>query len=308
VSAKPFRKLVVIDGANAIYRAFFALPPLRAPDGTPTNAALGFASMLVKVLREEAPDLIAIAFDPPGGSFRKEVFAEYKAGRAKQPEDLTAQIPLVRELIAAFRVPLLEVAGYEADDVIGTLVERAPADLEVAIVSSDKDLMQLVSDRVTLLDGMKDRRIGPAEVEARFGVPPAKMLDLRALIGDSSDNIPGVKGIGEKGAAQLINEWGTLEALLANAGDVKAKRAREALLAQADEARLSKELSRLRCDVELPIALDDLARIEPDNERLREIYKRLGFTRLLDALGTEVGGGGAAAPKEASRAAGVGRR
>jgi DNA polymerase-1 len=294
------RKLVVIDGANAIYRAFFALPSLRAPDGSPTNAALGFASMLVKVIREEAPDLMAIAFDPPGGGFRKAIYPEYKAGRAKQPEDLSAQIPLVRELVDAFRVPLLEVADFEADDVIGTLVEQAPDDVSVTIISTDKDLMQLVSERVTLLDGIKDRRYGPEDVEARVGVPPEKMLDRRALIGDSSDNIPGVKGIGEKGAAKLINEWGTLEALLASAGDVKAKRAREALLSQADDARLSKELSTLRCDVELPLSIDALQCVEPDKARLREIYKRLGFTRLLDALDAE---GGASGDPVASSAA-----
>ena len=206
------RKLVVIDGANAIYRAFFAIPGLRSPDGTPTNAALGFATMLAKVVREEAPDLIAVAFDPRGGSFRKRVFEGYKAGRDAQPEDLSSQIPLVREIIEAWGIPLLEVPDFEADDVIGTLVAKAPDDVRVTILSTDKDLMQLVSDRVTLLDGIKDRRYEPADVEKRFGVPPEKMLDLRALVGDPSDNIPGVKGIGEKGAAKLILEHGDLEA------------------------------------------------------------------------------------------------
>ena len=281
---EPTRKLVVVDGANAIYRAFFAIPGLKAPDGTPTNAALGFVNMLGKVIREERPDFMVIAMDPRGGSFRKRLFPDYKANRDAQPEDLSIQMPLVRELIEAHRIAILEVKDFEADDVIATLVATAPADTSVVIVSSDKDLMQLVSDRVTLVDGIKERRFGPAEVEERFGVPPEKILDLRALVGDPSDNIPGVKGIGEKGAAKLILEWGDLENLLAHAVDVKAKRAREALGEQAAEARLSKELSTLREDVPLDAGFDELAMREPDRAKQRELYQRLGFTRLLDAL------------------------
>jgi len=278
------RRLVVIDGANAIYRAFFAIPSLRAPDGLPTNAAYGFASMLNKVLREESPDFVAVAFDPRGGSFRKRIFDDYKAGRDAQPEDLSAQIPVVRELIEAFRIPLIEIPDFEADDVIAALVKRAPEDVRVTIISTDKDLMQLVSDRVHLLDGVGDRRYGPAEVVERFGVTPDQMLDLRALVGDPSDNIPGVKGIGAKGAAKLIDEWGTLEALIANADQVKTKRAREALLEQADQARLSKRLATLRDDIELGLSWEALAFESPDRDRLRELYKRLGFSRLLAAL------------------------
>ena len=176
------RKLVIIDGANTIYRAFFAIPHLRAPDGTPTNAALGFTNMLTKVLREEQPDYVAVAFDPRGKTFRHALYGEYKAGRDAQPEDLSKQFPLVRELLEAQRIPVLEVVDFEADDVIATLVADAPEDVEVTIVSTDKDLMQLVSPRVALADGMKDRRYGPAEVEERFGVPPERMLDLRSLV------------------------------------------------------------------------------------------------------------------------------
>jgi DNA polymerase-1 len=279
------RRLVVIDGANTLYRAFFALPPMRAPDGTPTNAALGFTNMLAKVLREESPDFVAIAFDPPGGSFRNRVYPEYKAGRDAQPEDLSAQFPLVREIVAAYGIPILEVEDFEADDVIATLVAEAPDDVAVTIVSTDKDLMQLVSERVELADGIKDRRYGPAEVEERFGVAPEKILDLRALIGDPSDNIPGVKGIGAKGAAKLIGEWGSLENLLDHTADVSAKRARSALEEQAAQARLSKELATLRSDVPLACGIDGLVLKEPDREALRAIFIKLGFTRLLDALG-----------------------
>lgn len=278
------RRLVIIDAANTLYRAFFGLPPLRNSAGRPTGSVYGFVTMLQKVIREESPDHLVVVFDAPGGSFRERIFPAYKATREAQPEDLTEQIPLAHEVARAYRIPVLQVPGVEADDVIATLVAKSPADLPVTIVSTDKDLMQLVSDRVRLLDGMKDRRLGPAEVEERFGVPPDRVLDVRALVGDASDNIPGVKGIGEKGAAELIREWGSLEDLLAHAGQVKAKRAREALLAQADQARLSKRLATLDRSVELPVGIGDLERREPDTERLRRLFEQLEFSRLLQGL------------------------
>lgn len=277
-------KLLIVDGANAIYRAFFGIPPLRSASGVPTNAALGFVNMLLKVLREESPDAAVVVFDPPGKTFRHELYAEYKAGRDAMPEDLRAQIPLVRALVEAHRIPIVEVAGFEADDVIATLVTSLPADAEALIVSTDKDLMQLVTSHVTLLDGIRDRRYDPAAVTERFGVAPEKILDVRALIGDSSDNIPGVKGIGAKGAAKLIEEWGNLDALLANSEKVKAKRAREALLEHRDDALLSRRLSTLVLDVDLPLELSDLHRQEPDTAALRELYTELEFTRLLESL------------------------
>ncbi|MCH2173325.1 DNA polymerase I [Myxococcota bacterium] len=278
-------RLVFVDGTNALYRAFFAIPNLRAPDGTPTNAAYGFVNMLGKVLREEEPSGVVVVFDARGKTFRHELFDGYKAGRDAQPEDLSSQFPLVRELIRAHDLPVLEVEGVEADDVIATLVARAPAEAEVRIISTDKDLMQLVTDRVELLDGIKDRRYGPADVEARFGVGPDQLLDLRALVGDPSDNIPGVKGIGQKGAAKLIGEWETLENLLDHVEEVTPKRAQTALREHAEDARLSKQLSTLRKDVELPLDPDGLTRGEPDLDTLRELYTRLGFTRLLENLG-----------------------
>jgi DNA polymerase-1 len=286
-----FVRLVLIDAANCLYRAFFALPPLRASDGFPTNALHGFTQMLRKVLREEQPTAVAVVFDPPGGSFRRELYAGYKAKRDAQPEDLTAQFPVARELVEAAGIPLLEVPGFEADDVIASLVRHAPEGTEVVIVSSDKDLMQLVTEQVSLLDTMKDRRIGPADVEKRFGVPPERLLDLRALVGDPSDNIPGVKGIGEKGAAKLINEFETLEALLERAGEVSGKRAREALLEQADEARLSKRLATLRTDVP---GCEDPGKLAPgagDPAALRALYERLELKRMLEALDRDAAGG-----------------
>jgi DNA polymerase-1 len=281
--------IVLVDGTNTLYRAFFALPSLRAPDGTPTNAALGFVNMLVKVVREESPDHLIVVFDKRGKTFRHELYDEYKAGRDAQPEDLSAQIPIVRELVDAYRFPVLEVAGFEADDVIATLVARAPKDARVTIVSTDKDLMQLVTDRVGLADGIKDRRFGPSEVEERFGVPPAQLLDLRALVGDPSDNIPGVKGIGAKGAAKLIQEWGSLDALLEHVEDVTPPRAKSALTAGADAARLSRTLATLRTDTPLEGDFPDWAIQAPDTEALRELFTRFGFTRLLDALAAPAG-------------------
>jgi DNA polymerase-1 len=197
----------------------------------------------------------------------------------------------VRELVEAHGIPIFEVTAVEADDVIATVVARAPESAQVAIVSTDKDLMQLVSERVTLLDGLKDRRTTPIEVEERFGVGPDRMLDLRALVGDPSDNIPGVKGIGAKGAAKLLEEWGDLDTLLAHAEEVKSKRARTALLEHADDARLSRQLSRLESDVVLPLPLEETRLGGRDVVALRAIYERCGFTRLLEAIDAESGAG-----------------
>ena len=287
-------RLVIVDAANTLYRAFFALPPLRSSRGEPTHAALGFVNMLNKVIREERPDYLVVVFDAPGKGFREELYPAYKAQRDALPEDLESQFELAHALVAAQRIPVLEVPGVEADDVIATVATRIAPELRVTVVSTDKDLMQLVDGRVELLDTMKDRRYGPAEVEERFGVPPAQLLDVRALAGDPSDNIPGVKGIGEKGAAQLIREFGSLEALLERSHEVKARRAREALEQHAEEARLSKRLATLERDVPLDVGLAELARREPDVEALRELYRRLEFGRLLEALGR----GESAPPRE----------
>jgi DNA polymerase-1 len=276
---------VIIDAANCLYRAFFAIPPLRTALGVPTNAAYGFVNMINKALREEQPDHVVVVFDAPGGApFREELYPEYKAHRDAQPEDLSAQLPAVRELVAAYRLPVLEVTGVEADDVIATLVRQLPEGWRATILSTDKDLMQLVDDRVQLLDTMKDRRYGPSEVTERFGVTPERVLDVRALVGDPSDNIPGVKGIGDKGAARLIAEWGDLENLLAHVDEIPQARARNALREQSEQARLSKRLAALKEDVVLPYGPEALLRREPDREALRLLFRRLEFGRLLAEL------------------------
>jgi DNA polymerase-1 len=297
---------MIVDAANCLYRAFFAIPPLRTSSGVPTNAAYGFVNMINKALREEQPDHVVVVFDAPGGGTeRAALYPEYKANRDAQPEDLTAQLPAVRELIEAYRLPVLEVPGVEADDVIACLVAALPEEWEAAILSTDKDLMQLVGERIYLLDTMKDRRYGPVEVEERFGVAPERVLDLRALVGDPSDNIPGVRGIGEKGAAQLIARWGSLERLLEHVDEVEPARLRKPLREQADRARLSKQLAALRGDVELPLALSDLIRREPDRERLKALFRRLEFGRLLaelEAAGESRAAADAAAPAAAAQA------
>ncbi len=280
-------KLLLVDASSSIYRAFFALPPLANARGVPTHATLGFTTMLQKVLREEHPDRVVVVWDSPGRKRRHEVYPEYKAQREAMPDDLRQQIPWIRRIVEAYRIPALAHPGEEADDVIATLARRALAEgLDVAIVSSDRDLYQLVSERVTIVDTARDRRLGPKEVEERFGVPPARMLELRALIGDSSDNIPGVRGIGEKGAAELLRSWGSLDALLDHAGDVKG-RYREPLLAGRESARLSRELSRLHDDLPLEFDVAAARPGEPDAAALRAIFAELEFRRLADELPAE---------------------
>ena len=283
-------KLLLIDASSSIFRAFYAIPPLTTATGVRTNATLGFTTMLQKLLRESLPDYVVVVWDAPGAKRRKELYPEYKATRDATPDDLRSQFSDIRRVVHAYRLHSLEYEGEEADDVIATLVRQAEkAELEVEIASTDKDLMQLVSERVALVDTMRDRRFGPAEVEERLGVPPERVLDTRALVGDTSDNIPGVKGIGEKGAAKLINEFGSLDALLENVDRVKAKRAREALVAGAEQARLSRELSRLRDDLPLELDLERAVVGEPDGPRLAVIFRELEFKRLLEELGEAPG-------------------
>ena len=222
----PARKTYLIDGSSYIYRAYYAIPHLSTKDGTPTNAVYGFVNMLLKIIRDEKPDRLAVVFDAKGPTFRKGIYPEYKANRQAMPEDLVPQIPLIKEVVRGFNLPLLEKQGFEADDIIATLVERFSKEgEEITIVTGDKDLMQIVSEKVRMLDTMRDRVFGPAEVAERFGGGPDKVVEVLALAGDSSDNVPGVPGIGEKTAKTLIEEFGTLENLLANIDKVKGTKA-----------------------------------------------------------------------------------
>src|SRR5438105_11537274 len=255
----------LVDGSSYIFRAYHALPPLnRKSDGLQVNAVLGFCNMLWKLLREMPPDNrpthLAIVFDKSEITFRNKLYPDYKAHRAPAPDDLIPQFPLIREAVRAFDLPCLEQVGFEADDLIATYVREAcEAGASAIIVSSDKDLMQLVNDCVIMYDTMKDKKIGVPEVIERFGVPPDKVIEVQALIGDSTDNVPGVPGIGVKTAAQLIKEYGDLETLLKRAGEIKQDKRRQTLIDNAEQARISKRLVTLDQNVKLEVALSDLA-------------------------------------------------
>src|SRR6267142_3486904 len=277
VQARPPQRgdhVFLVDGSSYIFRAYHALPPLnRKSDGLQVNAVLGFCNMLWKLLRdmkpEERPTHLAVVFDKSEKTFRNEMYSDYKANRTEPPDDLRPQFAFIRDAVRAFDLPCLEQIGFEADDLIATYVREACERGAIAtIVSSDKDLMQLVTDCVTMYDTMKDRRIGIPEVIEKFGVPPEKVVEVQALIGDSTDNVPGVPGIGIKTAAQLIVEYGDLETLLLRAGEIKQPKRREALIENAEKARISRQLVLLDDKVALDVPLDELAVHEPDARKL----------------------------------------
>jgi DNA polymerase-1 len=290
VSAAPTR-LYLIDASGYVYRAFHALPGLRNSRGLPTNAVYGFATMLAKLLREERPELVAAVFDAPGETFRDELYADYKQNRAPMPDELRPQLAYVRRVTEALRLPVVEEPGVEADDVIGTLAAQASrAGLETVIVTGDKDMMQLVDERTTLLDTMRDRRVGVPEVQARFGVAPALVADVLGLMGDAIDNIPGVTGIGEKTASALVAKLGPVDAILEHLERVEetgirgARKVRETLEREAETARLSRRLATI--DRDLPLRLDpERFRWQgPDPELLRPLFQELEFSSLLRDL------------------------
>jgi DNA polymerase-1 len=278
------RKLWLVDGSSYLYRAFFALPPLATSQGAPTGAVLGVLNMLNKLLKEEDPELIAVVFDAPGRTFRDELFEAYKAHRPPMPDDLRAQVEPLIEAIPALGLPLLRVPGVEADDVIGTLAERAARDgLEVVISTGDKDMAQLVNDRITLVNTMFDTRLDRAGVKAKFDVLPEQIVDYLALVGDSSDNIPGVPKVGPKTAAKWLGEYGSAEAIVASAGAIAGK-VGESLRDNLATLELSRKLATIRRDLELPQSPATLTRKPPDVEALTTLYQRLELNSLLRQL------------------------
>ena len=276
----------LVDGSSYIFRAYHALPPLnRKSDGLQVNAVLGFCNMLWKLLRDmpedNRPTHLAIIFDKSEITFRNKLYPDYKAHRPPAPDDLIPQFSLIRDAVRAFDLPCLEQAGFEADDLIATYARIAgERGATTTIVSSDKDLMQLVTDKVVMYDTMKDRRIGIPEVIEKFGVPPEKVVEVQALAGDSTDNVPGVPGIGIKTAAQLIVEYGDLEQLLFRAGEIKQPKRREALIENAEKARISRQLVLLDDKVALDVPLDELAVHEPDARKLIAFLKAMEFSTL----------------------------
>ncbi|MFQ5437621.1 MAG: DNA polymerase, partial [Paracoccaceae bacterium] len=289
--------LHLIDGSGFIFRAYHALPPLtRKSDGLPIGAVAGFCNMLFKFVEDQkgrdAPTHAAVIFDAKGRTFRNDLYALYKANRPPAPEDLVPQFPLTRDATRAFSLPAIELEGFEADDIIATLATRArAAGGRVTIISSDKDLMQLVGGGVEMLDAMKNRRIDREGVETKFGVGPERVIDVQALAGDSVDNIPGAPGIGIKTAALLIREYGGLDELLARAGEIKQPKRRETLMNFADQIRLSRDLVRLRTDVPLELALDEMEVRDPEPDALLGFLVEMEFRtlsrRIADKLGVE---------------------
>jgi DNA polymerase-1 len=290
------QRLYLIDGSGYIFRAFHALPDLTRSDGTHVGAVRGFSSMLMKLLDElrdtSVEEFIAVVFDAGRRTFRNDIYPEYKAHRPDPPPELIPQFALVRDATRAFNVPCLELAGYEADDLIATYArEGRAAGMEVVIVSADKDLMQLVRPGVQMLDPMKDMVIGPDQVKDKFGVGPDRVVDVQALAGDSTDNVPGVPGIGVKTAAELIVAYGDLETLLARAAEIKQPKRRENLLTHADLARISRRLVALKDDVPPPLALADLKWQVPEREKLIAFLQAQEFRQLSARAGTWLDGG-----------------
>ncbi|SNY90166.1 DNA polymerase I [Cohaesibacter sp. ES.047] len=292
--------LFLVDGSSYIFRAYHALPPLtRKSDGLPIGAVSGFCNMLWKLMQEGdnglagvTPTHMAVIFDAKGKTFRSDIYEQYKAHRPPAPEDLIPQFGLIRDAVRAFNIACIELEGYEADDIIATYSERAlEAGADVTIIGSDKDLMQLVRPGVLMVDTMKNKVINEEEVLAKFGVAPDKVVEVQSLAGDSVDNIPGVPGIGIKTAAQLINDYGDLETLLAQADGIKQKKRRENLIEFADQARISKELVYLKRDVPLPLGIDDLVCCDLDGVKIVSFLKTMQFTsltrRVAEATETE---------------------
>ena len=299
MSARPLKKgdhLYLIDGSGYLFRAYHALPPLsRKSDGLPTGAVSGFCNMLWKLLEDtkqgDKPTHLAVIFDAGRKTFRNDIYPEYKAHRPDPPEDLIPQFPLVRDATRAFGVPAIEAPGFEADDLIATYARLArEAGTKVTIVSSDKDLMQLVVDgKVEMLDTMKNKHIGSAEVMERFGVPPSKVVEVQSLAGDSTDNIPGVRGIGVKTAAELVNQYGDLETILKRAGEIKQPKRREALIEHAELARISKKLVTLDDRAKISEGPENFATREPDPASLIAFLKAMEFNSLIRRAASHYG-------------------
>ena len=306
--SSPQGHLCLVDGSSFLFRAFHALPILTRPDGTPVNAVLGFTNMLLKLLDDLQATHLAVIFDSARKTFRNEISPEYKAHRPEPPDELIPQFPLVREATRAFNVESIEMPGFEADDLIATYARQAEAaGTRVTIVSSDKDLMQLVSDHISMFDALKNRTIGPAQVQEKFGVGPEKVIDVQALAGDSVDNVPGVPGIGIKTAALLINQFGDLDTLLARAGEITQTKRRESLIEHAEKARMSRELVRLRCDVPVELPLDALQWQKPNSDILLKFLTEQGFRSLIAKVQSRMAAGGEVLPNHVDSQPGTAR-
>ena len=306
-------KLILVDGSSYLYRAFHALPPLNNSKGEPTGAVLGVLNMLNKMIKEEAPQRIAVVFDAPGRTFRDDLFDQYKAHRAPMPDDLRSQVQPLLDVVAAMGLPLLRVPGVEADDVIGTLaIQGAASGYEVLISTGDKDMAQLVGPQVELINTMSNTRLDRDGVKAKFDVYPEQIVDYLALLGDSSDNIPGIPGVGAKTAAKWLNQYQTLDELIAHAADIGGK-VGENLRNELAMLELSRKLATIDTALALEMSAEALSAGAPNLPRLRELYTRLELRSLLKAIGRPWAPGGGRSERDRGRrrtaaAAAVARR
>ncbi len=279
-------RLFLIDGSSYIFRAFYAIRHLSNSRGLPTNAIFGFTQMLLKILKEHRPEYLAVVFDSKAPTFRSDVYKEYKANRPSMPDALIPQIPYIKKVIDGYRIAILEMDGYEADDIIGTVAKAVEPEVDVVIITGDKDILQLVGKRIQVYDTMKERRIGEEEVKERFGVRPEQVVEVMGLSGDTIDNIPGVPGIGEKTAIELIKNFGSIENLIKNL-DLIPKRLKEKLETHAELAILSRRLATINTNVPITFRIEDFAINPPDLKRLKEIFKELEFNKFLKELPEE---------------------
>ena len=279
------KRLMIVDGSSLLYRAFYAMPPLSDSRGNPTNAVYGFLNMLLKLYEELNPQYITVAFDKDKHTFRNDLYADYKATRKPAPDELRPQFALIREVLARLGIRVLEIEGYEGDDIIGTVAKNIPdADTDISVITGDRDALQLVDDRITVYLTKKGistmLAVTPAVMRSEYGYTPSQVIDMKALMGDASDNIPGVSGVGEKTAQKLIAEYGTVEGVYDHIDNINGKKLREKLIDSKDKAMLSKELATINCRVPLSFTAD-MFLPQPREEEVKEIFKRLGFRSLL---------------------------
>lgn len=281
-------KLYLIDGNSQVYRAFFAIRGLTDSKGRPTNAVYGFTNMLLKIIREKKPDAVAVSFDTPHPTERHVLFKDYKVHRPETPDELSRQFPHVKRMIRAFGIEIFEEPGYEADDVLATLAEKASREgAEVYIVTGDKDMLQLLTDSIKVYDPMKDRVLDEGYVREKLGIPPERVVEFMALVGDATDNIPGVKGIGEKTASQLLREFDSLDELIAHPERVKRDRTRKLVSEGIEDIKVSRELARINRDVPLKVKLKDLRLREPDWHALLGLFREFEFSSLMKLIPAE---------------------
>jgi DNA polymerase-1 len=277
--------LHIVDGTYYIYRAYYALRRLSTSDGFPTNAIFGFVGMLKKLIADESPEYLIMTFDPPGRGFRKEIYPDYKANRQSMPDDLRPQLPVFREIVAAYNIPIIERPGFEADDVMGTLSKVATSTgFDVVLITGDKDLTQLVNHNVSLLDTMRDKRVGLEQVRERFLVEPAQVPDVLGLWGDTSDNIPGVPSVGEKTAARLIRDFGSIEGVLENLDKIGGKKVPAMLAEHRELAFLSRRLATIKTDLDVEFVPEAARLTDPNLPELAELFRKLEMSRHLDDL------------------------